>query len=326
MLLIITNQADYTADFLILELKKREIDFIRLNTEDFPQSADLVLNLSNRGIDGSLSVAEKRVDLAEIQSAWYRRPAASVPSPEIRDPLAKGFVVDESRETLEGLWRILPCFWVSRPDNIRLAESKIRQLQVASSLNFVIPETLITNSPSIAHAFYGKRKPLICKVQRRGRFVRQGSASFIYTSRVEERHVADIANVRLAPTLLQSLIPKKVDIRATVVGDQVFAVAIYSQDVDEARQDWRRADARSLRHEPHELPKDLERKCVSLVEILGLQFGAIDLILTPEGEYFFLEINPNGQWAWIEEVCPEMSIRDAMIELLSGNGERSEKQ
>lgn len=324
MIVIVTNKVDYTADFVILKLKARGIDFVRLNTEDFPQSASFVLNISSRGIDGYLGVAGRSVDLAEIQSVWYRRPVASEPAPEIEDPAAKEFVVVESRESLEGLWRILPCFWVSRPDNIRLAESKIRQLQVASSLGFSIPDTLITNSPRSAFAFYRKRRPLICKPQRRGHIVRQDSTSFIYTSLVDERHVKNIAKVSLAPTLFQPLIHKHVDIRVTVVGAQVFAVAIYSQEVEEACQDWRRVETRKLRHEPHELPKELERKCVSLVQELKLQFGAIDLILTPAEEYIFLEINPNGQWAWIEEVCPEMRIRKALIELLVGNGVRYE--
>ena len=96
----------------------------------------------------------------------------------------------------------------------------------------------------------------------------------------------------------------------------MFTVEIHSQDVPDAQHDWRRVDATALRHTPYDLPSQVAQKCIALTRQLGLAFGAIDLILTPEGKYIFLEINPNGQWAWIEQMCPEIRISDALIDLL----------
>jgi glutathione synthase/RimK-type ligase-like ATP-grasp enzyme len=105
-----------------------------------------------------------------------------------------------------------------------------------------------------------------------------------------------------------------------VIGKRVFAVAIDSQSQKEARHDWRRSEVQQLPHSPFTLPVDIESKCVDLVEALGLAFGAIDLVLTPEGEFVFLEINPNGQWAWIQQVCPTMPLREALADLLIAGG------
>ncbi len=96
----------------------------------------------------------------------------------------------------------------------------------------------------------------------------------------------------------------------------VFAVEIHSQEDVDSQFDWRRGETARLRHELHVLPPAVEVQCVTLVRALGLAFGAIDLILTPDGEYVFLEINPNGQWAWIQQLRPEIPLRETLAEIL----------
>jgi glutathione synthase/RimK-type ligase-like ATP-grasp enzyme len=86
----------------------------------------------------------------------------------------------------------------------------------------------------------------------------------------------------------------------TVVGQKTFVVAIHSQDTEETQIDWRKGSNISLEHTVIDLPDDVRSRCISLVERLGLRFGAIDLIRDRSGDFWFLEINPNGQWAWIE--------------------------
>ncbi|MNY38950.1 RimK-like ATP-grasp domain protein [compost metagenome] len=88
--------------------------------------------------------------------------------------------------------------------------------------------------------------------------------------------------------------------RVTVVGDRVFSAAIHSQADEDSTVDWRRGDSVNLRHEVISLPEPVAMRCVELVRRLGLRYGAIDLVEDPEGRFWFLECNPNGQWAWIE--------------------------
>src|SRR5689334_11324176 len=145
MILIVTNRQDQTADFLILELKNRKADYVRFNTEDFPKIVSLNWGIKNGLIDGYITFPKRRVHLNEITSIWYRRPVSPVPDSKLVEQEVKDFVIEESRTALEGLWRTLTCFWVSNPDNIRVAENKLYQLAIASQEGFITWPTTVTN-------------------------------------------------------------------------------------------------------------------------------------------------------------------------------------
>lgn len=317
MIVIVTNREDYTADYLILELQRRQIDYVRFNVEDFPQHARIAWSLRGGKLDGYFEFPKRRVDFSEIKSIWYRRPVPPVPSSGITDSTNFEFAATESQAALDGLWRSLDCFWVSHPDNLRRAEIKLYQLKVATGLGFEIPATIVTNDPTEARSFYQDQVgSVIYKPLQRSRLIRGDDVSLIYSNPVGPQDFESLDRVLYAPVLLQKYVPKDVEIRATVIGGQVLTVEIHSQDIPESRHDWRRGDTASLRHQAHQLPKDTEAKCVTLVDTLGLAFGAIDLIKTPDGEYVFLEINPNGQWAWIQQLCPEIPLRETLVDLL----------
>ena len=109
--------------------------------------------------------------------------------------------------------------------------------------------------------------------------------------------------------------PKRYDVRVTVIGDEALAARIDSQADPEARVDWRRADPGKLVHGVEELSADVASRCVELVASYGLNFGAIDLAATDDG-YVFFEINPNGQWAWLEQTT-NLPLRARLADLLT---------
>lgn len=317
MIVIVTNRQDYTADFLILELQRRQADYLRFNTEDFPQQIQVVWQISDVGLEGYFLFPKGRMEFKDIRSVWYRRPVSPLPSAEIEDPAAIEFALTESQVSLDGIWRTLDCFWVSHPDNLRRAELKLYQLKTAAEVGFLLWPTILTNIPEAAQAFYRLQNGgIIYKPLRRGRLVRDEKVSLIYTNPIAPDEVGELSRVKYAPSLLQRYVPKRVELRVTVIGKKVFAVEIHSQDYADTHHDWRRGDTSELLHKPHSLPSDIESKCRTLVEALGLAFGAIDLVLTPEDEYVFLEINPNGQWAWIQQLCPEIPLRETLADLL----------
>ena len=143
------------------------------------------------------------------------------------------------------------------------------------------------------------------EVTRVGRHSRARSIAAAY------RYLASI----VAPLVIQEYVPKSLEVRATVVGSQVFAAAIHSQQSQRARHDWRHYDFDKTPHEAHTLPEGVSSLCIQLVQSLSLNFGAIDLVLTPDGRYVFLEINPSGQWLWIEELT-DLPIGDAIADCL----------
>lgn len=317
MILIVTNRLDQTADYLILELKKRKAEYARFNTEDFPKKVSLNWNIKDGVIEGFLRLPKRQIKFSEIKSGWYRRPVLPNLDNTFHDTVSAQFIIEESRTALEGLWKTLPCFWVSKPDNIRVAENKMYQLKIASDIGFIVWPTIITNDIVSARMFYElNKKEIVYKPLKRSKLARDNKQTFIFTNPVLSNHFDKIANIKHAPSILQKYIPKSTELRVTVIGKKVFAVELDSQKIPAAIHDWRKALHENLKHTPFDLPADVQKKCHELLERLGLEFGAIDFILTPNGEYVFLEINPNGQWAWIQQLCPEIPLRETLADLL----------
>jgi glutathione synthase/RimK-type ligase-like ATP-grasp enzyme len=125
----------------------------------------------------------------------------------------------------------------------------------------------------------------------------------LLTNRVEPADLTEPEGFLPTPGIFQPYIEKQLELRIVVVGRRLFTCAIHSQQSDRARDDWRRYDLDNTPHEPYDLPPEIADRLLQLMERLGLVFGSIDLILTPEGEYVFLEINPNGQFDWIARLA-----------------------
>ena len=102
-----------------------------------------------------------------------------------------------------------------------------------------------------------------------------------------------------------------------IVGQEVLAIKIDSQHSQVSELDWRRYDVRNTPYSAYQLPTEIEKKCLQLTQRMGLEFGAIDLIRTPDGEYVFLEINGNGQFLWAEELSG-VNVSDSLACLLAG--------
>lgn len=134
----------------------------------------------------------------------------------------------------------------------------------------------------------------------------------LFTNKLKPEHIAQLDQYLLTPSIYQRNIPKAYKVRVTVVGREVFAAAVDSQATAATRQDWRRE---RLPFRTYALPTIIADQFVALVQALQLRFGAIDLIKSTDGQYYFLEINPNGQWAWVELDCGLPISRALIAEL-----------
>ena len=169
---------------------------------------------------------------------------------------------------------------------------------MAKEIGFKTPQGIVTNSPDNFSHFLGRHKnDCIIKPIFSGQIGWPEMHSVVFTSMLKTMPGA--AQIETCPSYLQERIEKKYDVRVTVVGTELFAARIDSQADTETQTDWRVGE-KILRHEKIALPEQQADKCRELLRCLNLQFGAIDFIETAEGEFIFLEINPNGQWAWIE--------------------------
>jgi len=317
MILIVTNKRDITSDFIVLELGRRGVPFYRLNSEDIPSGALRFWPQPDQGWE--IDVAGEALKLCDVSAAYYRRPGPPEPSPA-KDPATRDYLAGEWSAITRSLWNVLEGRWLSSPFAILRAEDKPRQLTLAVSLGFDVPETLVSNDFEAVGAFVASGaigKPLRHSLVERGE-----TGEVLFTTRLDPLRPMDREAVSVAPVIYQREVRKAYDVRATVIGDRVFAVAIHSQDHDETEVDWRSGTRTDLRHEAIELPRPVIDKCLALTEALDLRFGAIDLIADLDGRHWFLEINPNGQWAWIERrtgLPLAATIVDELISIGAGN-------
>lgn len=318
MIVLVTNEDDATCDLVVLRLRARGIPYLRLNTDGFLTSGGLTWSLDTGSQYGHLRWREATIDLATISAVWYRRPVAPRPPEAVRDPSAQAFAVGESSACLHNLWSLLGGLWVSPPAAIRIAEAKLLQLLRADQLGFEVPTTLLTDDPDQARHFCFIHGNVIAKPIGRATVDAsdRDAREVVFATALGKDDFARLDAVAQVATFFQQRIPKVCDIRVTVVGDQVFAAEIHAP-ANSTDVDWRREPLARLRHARHALPDSLSERVLALVRGFGLQFGALDFVLTPDGRYVFLELNPNGQWAWLELVLG-LPIADTLVDLLSG--------
>jgi len=327
MILILTDESDLHADCVEQKLRLRQADFVRLDPGEFPSRAEASLKYSADGkAEFTFQAGNKQVDLSDVRSIWSRRPTPAIPDTEITDKLTREYVSDECKIFLRDIWTTTECFWVPAPDLVtQRAEHKALQLRIAASLGFELPPTLFTNSPEAFLDFYQQHNGhVISKLVSSSFYKFTGTTFNRYTQVVSKRDVAYARRIRLCPVIFQAYVPKRVELRITVVGNKVFAAEIHSQHSNHTRHDWRRYDRYETPYFPHDLQGDIEQRCVQLVETLGLCYGAIDMVLTPDGRYVFIEINPNGQYLWIEKLTG-LPISDSICDLLISGGGFNER-
>jgi MvdD-like protein with pre-ATP grasp domain len=314
VILVVTNRSDQTADWLILELTRRRTPFVRFNTEDYPCRVGLRWTVDGAG---SLQLPHTTLDLATVSAVWYRRPLPPDPISWTTRRHAR-WALGESRAAIEGIWRELDAIWVNHPDKNRAAASKIEQLKRARSLGMTVPQTLVTNEVASLRAFAGTHADadMICKPLEEGLLEVADQRWLFLTSPFRLDADDPLDDLGPEPYLFQELIPKQYDIRVTVIGTRIFATRIESQRTEKGKTDWRAA-GRQAGHSVEVLPTDVEEQCLRLCRSYGLEFAAIDLARTPSGDHVFFEVNPNGQWAWIEQLTGQ-PLRATLADLLEG--------
>ena len=259
----------------------------------------------------------KEIDLSRIDAVWYLKPHLPKKLRTFDPPEHREFIRRQFLATWQSLFDVLrDKRWVSPHWNVVRAENKILQLRIASNAGLELPETLISSDPSKIEAFW--------EYCNREMIVKMVSASpienhVIFTNRVSESHMASIDTARYAPSIFQRYIPKAYELRIIVVGGKVFVAQIKSQEGETTKTDWRvyNKTKEKIQMVADKLPSNIKQKCLSVVEQLGLRFGCIDMIVTPGGRYVFLEINPNGQWFFIQEATG-LPIGEVIVDLLCG--------
>ena len=292
--LVLSDLLDATADAVIAELELRGVPVFCANPGDFPQTVTLAARLDGDGMTGTVRVRDRRhqrwrsLALGEVGCGYYRRPTA-FRVPDGVPELWQFWAAREARHGFGGVISALPR-WLNHPADIAYAEYKPVQLHYAAQAGLRIPRTIVTNDPKEAREFGGQVGQVVHK--RLSGAVGPGDP-FTHLVEPGDLDVADTAH------LFQEWIDKDHEVRVTIVDDAVFAVRIDAH-TDAAFVDWR-ADHDRLTYSVADVPPAVEVAMHVLMWRLRLRFTAFDFAVTPTGDWVFLEINPNGQWLWLQQ-------------------------
>jgi ATP-grasp ribosomal peptide maturase len=315
--MVLTQPYDFTSDVVIKRLYERDVDVTRFDSGWFPRDALLTAQLESGVQEPLTSVAPvmgKPWELAQVASIWMRRPRDFLLDERLNARAAE-FARNEARAGLGGVLRSASSLWVNHPEKEVTACYKPLQLTVAARLGLSIPRTIITNDPGAARTFI--------ETNRNGTIYKtlhvpftmsdDGPDSLIFTSIISPDDLAALASIRYTPCLMQEWVPKAFELRATVIDGRIFTAALRTDGTPAV--DWRTAH-RDLEYFVYVMPQRVNDLLLRLVHELGLVFATADFIVTPDGDHVFLEVNPSGQWAWLE---PEtgLPLIDAMADCLA---------
>ncbi len=312
--LILTQDFDLTTDPVVVSLRERGAEIVRVDVSYFPQR--LTLTASDFG--GERRVLRHRdrvVDLDRLSGVWYRRPTSFEFDPAMGEAEAQ-FARNEALHGVGGILRATDCLWVNRPDLDGTAELKPYHMQLAKRLGFRMPRTLMTNDPDEVVALLDSTdRPIVYKALTSGVVHYPGAfPGGLLTSMVGEEIREHLGRVRHTICTFQEYVEKAHEVRLTVIGNTYFPVVITSQDEAATSVDWRGAE--ELPYGPYApLPEHVVKQVQALMEELGLVYGALDFIVTPDGEWVFLEVNPNGQFIWMQ-LDLGLAMSECLAELL----------
>jgi hypothetical protein len=287
--LLISNKFDFATDFIAVELNRQKVSYIRINRDEL-RYYRISFDPIKPEIIGRYKNSSFTLSYDHLQSIYYRAPTF------LRDIFQEGLSEDEQliRTQWAAFVRSLCVFenvkWLNNPVDIYKAEIKPFQLYLANNLGFKVPKTIISNEVLDIDCEFIAIKSIDTAI-----VSKKDEEGFVYTN-IYKRNEIKKAKYSSPFFNQQGLVPK-LDIRVTVVEDSVVAIKIFSETrIDE---DWRKYK-NVLKYSVINLPKKINDLCIKYVKELHLNFGALDLIFF-DNEYYFIEINPTGEWSWLQQ-------------------------
>ncbi len=319
VLIITFSQDNESIPLVIKAIEERGGKTFRFDTDRFPTEVKLDIHYgdSERII---ITDGDQKLDLSEVSSVWYRRMRYGAKIPETMDEQFRKASIEECRRTVRGMIASLPAFHFDKMSQVDIANHKQLQLKIAREFGLITPRTLTSNNPEAVKQFAQEcqERGIVTKMLSSFAIYNDlGEELVVFTSPVTEEDLAELDGLRFCPMTFQENIPKALELRTIIVGNQAFTASIDSQSLEGSTYDWRKEGKALVQDwKPYNLPEDVEEKLFKLMNYLGLNYGAIDIIVTPDGEHIFLEVNPVGEFFWLEKYSPYYPISQAIGEIL----------
>lgn len=314
-ILVISASYDPHADALSEKLCARNVEVERFNIDQLPHQKWANLRISNDSVEITLPDVDTNVD-----AVYYRRLAMirghglwrHIPES------TRQFAVAEAEATLFGICHSLTDRpWVNHFAGLETHVNKPAGLMIARDVGMSIPDTVITNDPDVVEEFFEKHDGNIIfkAASMNAVHMTEAYSALFYTSRVKREHLLRRDLISALPGIYQAEVKRKDELRITVIDGVLFVARVIPANPNQV--DWRRGMGAGLRFEQAVLPDDFARMIFDFMDKAGLRYGAIDVIVTPDGEYVFLEVNPQGAYLWLERELG-LPITEAIASALIG--------
>lgn len=299
-ILIITSSVDYTVDYIIKKYSD-QYEFFRVNVDMFDKyifnySYEYGFNIKNK----YWNILEKDID-----AIYYRKPL--LPDLSEYEDIYRNMISRDIISYINGLVDAFSGKVLSKPNILKKTENKVYQMKIAKKVGFQIPKSIIGTSVQTINKLIEVKS--IIKPLTTGKIVSNDKCEIIQTSLINSKIDEDIS---LTPLYIQQYIEKNYEVRVTIINNSIFAVKIEPfNDID-----WR-INQEKNKYSLIDIPVSIKNKCINMLKIMNLKFGAFDFIVNKNNQYIFLEVNPNGQWLWLEEKLG-IGISTKILDYLGG--------
>jgi glutathione synthase/RimK-type ligase-like ATP-grasp enzyme len=323
--LIITHSEDnISIDTVTRFIQDAGAEAVRFNVDKYPLYSKLTSIYRQRNRQVILENESGTHELQDAAGVWYRRSyhvGKGLDTVLDKEYLAPS--LGEAKRTLLGMLEGLDVFQMEKYSVYRRLDSKEEQLKIAAECGLQIPRTCISNDATVIRNFIQTlQAPAVTKMQSAFAIYRNEEEHVVFTNEVEEQHLENLESVQYCPMVFQEKLEKQLELRITIVGKEIFAFSIDSAAGERSRNDWRKDGVALLESwKPYELPGDIREKLLRFMDVYGLNYGAIDVILTPEGQYYFLEVNAAGEYFWLDKLC-DHAISRHIAQVLLGTAPR----
>ncbi len=304
MILIFTETADLSTRNVLRYLADMEQQFEVFNETDLVE-----FQYSIRAGSSEYTVFKNNTKVctdSQIKSVWYRRSDVRVKNPgNPRSEQESEYIRGHVQTRYENIVRCFHgkrCLGVFGKGNF----NKIEFLDACTQLGIDIPDTLISDKKSDLKKFFRRcREQVITKslsIPYQYQFEEDPSRWKIgYTTILKKEDVEALPD-EFELSLFQEMLHKKFEVRVFYIDGRCFSQAIFSQMNEKSNLDYRQGYNTNMRCCTYRLPYRVELQVIRLMKTIGLNTGSLDLVVTTENRYVFLEVNPVGQFGAVSEI------------------------
>jgi glutathione synthase/RimK-type ligase-like ATP-grasp enzyme len=268
--------------------------------------------------DAGMVLGSHSLDPGDV--VWVRRPNLPVPNPDVAAP-DRAFASEEYRWfslSVMYLLEHLPVRCVNPYSASRAVNNKAVQLCLAARNGLNIPETVMTNAPSaVRDAFKNNSRRKICKAFFPHIWKKEGSEALAVTETFElaAEDLPEDEVLTYAPAIYQEMIVKNYDVRTVLLGSSAYSFSLHTPN---RALDWRQEVGQGhVTVESMATPQDVERAMLAFAREAGIEFGSFDFAVDQDGRWWFLEVNEEGQFLWLDEYNSEVRIQEKFLAFLT---------